>query len=199
MWDLPRPGIKPVSPALAGGFLTTGPPGKSSLIFLLITLVWDGVPPWKYLQVIKVSGWAENYGCNSFTLITSIPTVRSLLLSFLCLEHPPLFCLPVDQPAVPLKSAASTVKHSLIRERKAAKDVVLSWGNNTRQSHIMFLCEDKWSNTRSRCSQSSEEGEVKEGWSSHGNFCREKGWTERPWMLGFGEGGKQDRGLQAEG
>ena len=29
VWDLPRPGIKPVSPALAGGFLTTGPPGKS--------------------------------------------------------------------------------------------------------------------------------------------------------------------------
>ena len=29
MWDLPRPGIKPVSPALAGRFLTTAPPGKS--------------------------------------------------------------------------------------------------------------------------------------------------------------------------
>ena len=28
MWDLPRPGLKPVSPALAGGFLTTEPPGK---------------------------------------------------------------------------------------------------------------------------------------------------------------------------
>ena len=28
MWDLPEPEIKPVSPALAGGFLTTGPPGK---------------------------------------------------------------------------------------------------------------------------------------------------------------------------
>ena len=28
MWDLPRPGIDPVSPALAGGFLTTAPPGK---------------------------------------------------------------------------------------------------------------------------------------------------------------------------
>ena len=28
MWDLPRPGIKPVSPALAGGFFTTEPPGK---------------------------------------------------------------------------------------------------------------------------------------------------------------------------
>ena len=30
MWDLPRPGLEPVSPALAGGFLTTMPPGKPS-------------------------------------------------------------------------------------------------------------------------------------------------------------------------
>ena len=30
MWNLPGSGIKLVSPALAGGFLTTGPPGKSS-------------------------------------------------------------------------------------------------------------------------------------------------------------------------
>ena len=28
MWNLPGPGLEPVSPALAGGFLTTGPPGK---------------------------------------------------------------------------------------------------------------------------------------------------------------------------
>ena len=28
IWDLPRPGLEPVSPALAGGFLTTAPPGK---------------------------------------------------------------------------------------------------------------------------------------------------------------------------
>ena len=30
MWNLPRPGIEPVSLALGGGFLTTKPPGKSS-------------------------------------------------------------------------------------------------------------------------------------------------------------------------
>ena len=29
MWDLPRPGIKPMSPALGGRFFTTGPPGTS--------------------------------------------------------------------------------------------------------------------------------------------------------------------------
>ena len=28
MWDLPGPGLEPVSPALADGFLTTAPPGK---------------------------------------------------------------------------------------------------------------------------------------------------------------------------
>ena len=28
MWDLPGPGHEPVCPALAGGFLTTAPPGK---------------------------------------------------------------------------------------------------------------------------------------------------------------------------
>ena len=28
MWNLPRVGIKPTSPALEGIFLTTGPPGK---------------------------------------------------------------------------------------------------------------------------------------------------------------------------
>ena len=29
MWDLPGLGIEPMSPPLAGGFLTTAPPGKS--------------------------------------------------------------------------------------------------------------------------------------------------------------------------
>ena len=28
MWDLPGPGVEPVSPALTGKFLTTGLPGK---------------------------------------------------------------------------------------------------------------------------------------------------------------------------
>ena len=40
MCNLPRPGIKPVSPALAGEFLTTGPPGKS-LLFLIWVFLRD--------------------------------------------------------------------------------------------------------------------------------------------------------------
>ena len=34
MWDLPRPGLEPVSSALAGGFSTTAPPGKPWQEFL---------------------------------------------------------------------------------------------------------------------------------------------------------------------
>ena len=34
MWDFPGPGLEPMSPALAGGFLTTAPPGKSLLKIL---------------------------------------------------------------------------------------------------------------------------------------------------------------------
>ena len=34
MWDFPGPGLEPVSPALAGGFLTTASPGKPDSTFL---------------------------------------------------------------------------------------------------------------------------------------------------------------------
>ena len=41
MWNLPRPGIKPVSPVRAGGSLTTEPPEKSC--FVETTVIWDPV------------------------------------------------------------------------------------------------------------------------------------------------------------
>ena len=36
MWDLPGPGLEPVSPALAGGFLTTAPSGKPFFFFFFL-------------------------------------------------------------------------------------------------------------------------------------------------------------------
>ena len=35
MWDLPRPGLEPVSPALAGRLPTTAPPGKPLGLYVL--------------------------------------------------------------------------------------------------------------------------------------------------------------------
>ena len=36
MWDPPRPGLEPVSPALAGRFSTTAPPGKPEFLNSLL-------------------------------------------------------------------------------------------------------------------------------------------------------------------
>ena len=36
MWNLPRPGIEPVSLGLEGGFLTTGLPGKALYLFIFL-------------------------------------------------------------------------------------------------------------------------------------------------------------------
>ena len=44
MWDLPGPGIEPGFPALPGGFLTTGPPGKPLALTLALTINPTGVP-----------------------------------------------------------------------------------------------------------------------------------------------------------
>ena len=39
MWDLPGPGIKPESPALAGAFFTTEPPGKPVKLLFAVTFL----------------------------------------------------------------------------------------------------------------------------------------------------------------
>ena len=39
MCDLRGPGLEPVSPALAGGFLTTAPPGKSPDVRIILKVV----------------------------------------------------------------------------------------------------------------------------------------------------------------
>ena len=41
MWNLPAPGIEPISPALAGGFLSTAPPGKSWICILTYIVVFE--------------------------------------------------------------------------------------------------------------------------------------------------------------
>ena len=41
VWDLPRPGLEPVSPALAGRFSTTTPPGKPQFYFYLMNYSWN--------------------------------------------------------------------------------------------------------------------------------------------------------------
>ena len=74
MWDLPGPGLEPVSPALAGGFLTTAPPGKS----------WINVLKKKKNPVL----WSRNY-CHHFT-VNKRNLRASLVAQWL------IICLPIQ-------------------------------------------------------------------------------------------------------
>ena len=60
MWDLPGPGLEPVSPALAGGFLATAPPGKpNNICFAHESATWLGLggdsPPRFYVLPLGVA------------------------------------------------------------------------------------------------------------------------------------------------
>ena len=60
MWDLPGPGFEPVFPALAGGFLTTAPPGKSLELSLEVGLhqVEQG-RKWYHVGTAWVRAWSH--------------------------------------------------------------------------------------------------------------------------------------------
>ena len=49
MRDLPRPGLEPVSPALAGRFSTPAPPGKPQMVILCLTF-------WGTTKLVFISG-----------------------------------------------------------------------------------------------------------------------------------------------
>ena len=40
MWDLPGPGIEPVSPALAGRFISTVPPGRPMDFIFIVAILF---------------------------------------------------------------------------------------------------------------------------------------------------------------
>ena len=60
MWDLPQPGIEPMSPALAGEFFPMEPPGKPLLLFFkLIFSFSSSVFP--FLNFLYMSAYLESY------------------------------------------------------------------------------------------------------------------------------------------
>ena len=72
MWDLSRPGLEPMSPALAGIFLTTAPLGKSLNIFY-------------YAYLLFVNLWYSNF-CLLFNLVVYFRIVE-FSESFVHLEY----------------------------------------------------------------------------------------------------------------
>ena len=67
MWDPPGPGLKPMSPALAGGFLTTVPPGKPEIgyIYFIVTKsIFTCTPGVKYWWLLKEHDYDMIFPCK---------------------------------------------------------------------------------------------------------------------------------------
>ena len=77
MWYLPRPGLEPVSPALAGGFSTTAPPGKPP-------------KPCFFISILQLRKWGSAR-LNSLSRIHSQQATLLFLISG-CLAWPHSFC-----------------------------------------------------------------------------------------------------------
>ena len=75
MWDLPKPGLEPVSPASAGRISTTAPPGKprKAIFFKLINLFIYFWLCWVFVSVrgfspVAVSGGRSSSRCAGLSL-----------------------------------------------------------------------------------------------------------------------------------
>ena len=76
MWDLPRPGLEPVSPALAGRLSTTAPPGKPCTVFFKFVDIKSFILSSYYS--FEVYGICKN---APFLFLMLIIFILSLLLS----------------------------------------------------------------------------------------------------------------------
>ena len=90
LWDLPRSGIKPMSPALAGGFFTTEPLGKTPSFFLyLIILTY-------YFQIYIISHFGH---ALLFATLWTVARQAPLSMEFSRQEYwNELPCSPPDLP-----------------------------------------------------------------------------------------------------
>ena len=88
MCDLPRPGMEPMSSALAGRFFTTELPGNPQIVYFLNACIWN-LRKWCALNYVSCSSHPTL--CFSALATLLCGTSGSLPVTAVCL---PTFCLP---------------------------------------------------------------------------------------------------------
>ena len=101
MWDLPRPGLEPVSPALAGRFSTTAPPGN---------------PPWTFIEGCSLTLKTKSSFLAQFQKWKYSDQIHSLGYMLTLLKFPRRF----------LKTFAFLLTH-LLRRKLTSWESCLSW------------------------------------------------------------------------
>ena len=77
MQDLPGPGLKPVSPALKGGFLITAPPGKSRTTHSLSASLLHTT------LIVHISGCFHKIKVNASWDIGFLKLIKTLIVKFI--------------------------------------------------------------------------------------------------------------------
>ena len=79
MWEIPGLGIKPVSPALAGGFLSTVPPGKSLRPLFLMLFLYGAEGGWSVSLTLPVESLTSSLGLRPRSDCPSCPPALMVL------------------------------------------------------------------------------------------------------------------------
>ena len=131
MWDLPGPGLEPVSPALAGGLPTTAPPGKPDILEFLrldqkmsgsfLPILWNTLfgavsHHVRNLTTQRLPSWAEDMG-EARRLPRGAERQR-------CIKEPPVIGIirseasdiawSRDSPPSPAQRAGSRAKEMIV-------------------------------------------------------------------------------------
>ena len=81
--DLPNPGIEPDSPALAGGFFTTEPHGKTMLLNKVKPVLRVRGQEKEKIVIVTSQSW-KPVGCNRSFLMWNFKNTGSRNYSFVC-------------------------------------------------------------------------------------------------------------------
>ena len=146
MWNLPRPGIHPVSPAFAG---TTEPPGKSRSRILFVPFIfnWSLIELQYYVSFCQTSTWISHrytYVLESPSLFRPHPTLlRSRILklgfSFFILNRH-FFFFFLRGCSVATHSSILAWKIPWMEEPGRLQTIGVAELDTTEQLHFHFLC-----------------------------------------------------------
>ena len=88
-WDLPRPGLEPVSPALAGRFSTTAPPGKPPVgVFIIIFISPEKMKSKLFSDIQLSSHGALDCALRGWGGVTSTLAWYCQIMMLLTIYHP---------------------------------------------------------------------------------------------------------------
>ena len=156
MWDLPGPGIEPMSPALAGGFLINAPLGKSSYInleflprsvyfpSLIYSIIWTQIfiytvgynPILLYLFCCKMCFIFQHWPFGALSVGSCFPlTYAEFILNwYLCLLFPSTLDLLQSREAlcvlkIILPGTLQTCNKHVLNKgmNRGMKDILVPW------------------------------------------------------------------------